>query len=422
MSNSQEPGLRATENPLTRVAKLPGGGRAGISRDRLSDTVVKFAFPAYALFVFGFFLAPKMPEHYEFFYWTLLPAALLLVPRGYLLLRGSRLFQLVVLYLVYMAASSLWSEGAATADVLFGVRLGLYVLAFVLLSVVLLDAVPQRFEAMLKASCLLAAMTAVVAMLVFFYADRPYPAGRLHGLGRMEYIIRTGYIFGFFAVLALFYLREESRPVWRAAYGVMMVVLLAAVVLTQSRAAVAAFSLAAFVLVVSKYPKWVVPVFVACLVVVAVAIWFLLPEVGAGFSRGAPFRPSIWLHYLSYTWDTAPWFGHGLVKQWELISPALPYREAHSAFVGTFRDGGLTGLSLLLAVIGYATVAAARQSRLQPVHGHRSLALIGFLVICILANDERLLIRPQELWLYFWLPLAIVIAGEVRTAVRTRAG
>ncbi|MGD8842655.1 MAG: hypothetical protein PVJ83_04185 [Gammaproteobacteria bacterium] len=393
-----------------------------MSDGSLYDAVVKFAFPAYALFVFGFFLAPRMPEHYEFFYWTLLPAAVLLVPRGYFLLRESRLLQLVLIYLLYMAASSLWSEAAATTDVLFGARLGLYVLAFILVSVVLLDAVPQRFEALLKASCFLAAMTAVAAMLVFFYADRPYPAGRLHGLGRMEYIIRTGYIFGFFAVLALYYLREESRPVWRVAYGVMMVVLVTAVVLTQSRAAVTAFLLAAFVLIVSKYPKWVVPVFAAGLVVVATAIWFLLPEVAAGLSRGAPYRPSIWLHYLSYTWATAPWFGHGLMTQWALISPALPYREAHSAFVGTFRDGGLTGLLLLLAVVGYATVAAARQSKIQPVHGCRSLALIGFLLICILANDERLLVRPQELWLYFWLVLGFVIAGEVRAAGRTRAG
>ena len=59
-------------------------------------------------------------------------------------------------------------------------------------------------------------------------------------------------------------------------------------------------------------------------------------------------------------------------------------------------------------------MAAVRLARAPGAH--RFLALMIYLLVCILANDDRLLIRPQELWVYFWLPLAFIMAGEAREA------
>jgi hypothetical protein len=407
----REPDIPSAAASRIDVGLSLAGLWAKLADSRPSDALVRFAFPVYALFIFGFFIAPKMPEHYEYFYWTQLPVALLLVPRAYGLVQQSLLFRLVLAYIGYMAASSLWSESVGAGEILFGMRLALYVLAFVVVTFVLLHEVPQRFEAMLKMTCALAAVTAVAAVVVF-YAEHPFPTERLHGIGRMQFIIRTGYIFGLFAVLAFYYWVQESRPLLRAAYGAMIVVLLVAVILTQSRATAVAIFLAAVIVAFSKRPKWALTV-AAGLALLAAGVW-ALRDAATGFFVGLPYRPEIWLHYLSHTWDTAPLFGHGLVTQWPLISKALPYWEAHNAFVGTFRDGGAAGLVLLVSVVFYAFVVAVKLIRAQPDYAYRCLAMMSYLLVCILSNDDRLLIRPQELWLYFWLPLVLVMVGEVR--------
>ncbi len=379
--------------------------------------VLRFTYYALGLFLLGFFFVPEMPQHYELFYWTLLPPAFLLAPRAIRTLSQSRLFWIVFAFVSYMGASAAWSEPFDLEAVLLGLRMASYILAFVALTGLLLEADAQRFDGLMKVLCLAAALTAVGAMVLFFHDPGLFPDRRLHGIARMQYVIRTGYAFGFVGILALVYLLRESGLTLRLGLGLVFATCLAAVILTESRAALAGLVLAVAILAVSRRPRWALVLLIGSVGLAGLA-WLASPELAAGFDRGVPYRFQIWSHYLSLTWEGAPVFGYGLLSRWPLISAQVPYREAHSAFVGTFRDGGLVGLGLLLGLLGYAFLVALRVARRCGDYSH--LAFLVYMVVCMSANDERLVVRPQELWLYLWLPLVFIMVREAQISGANR--
>ena len=145
------------------------------------------------------------------------------------------------------------------------------------------------------------------------------------------------------------------------------------------------------------------------------------PELTVKLTRGIPYRPAIWASVLTYAKD-APLFGHGSLSDTSVVLPQITQVHAHSPFLASFRDGGIIGLTLLLALLGYACVAAVRCSR--SLHNPMYLTLWIYLMICITPNADRVFLRPRELWIYFWLPLIFIIWQETlkrRDGVRTAA-
>jgi O-antigen ligase len=78
------------------------------------------------------------------------------------------------------------------------------------------------------------------------------------------------------------------------------------------------------------------------------------------------------------------------------------------------RDGGLPGLALLLALLGIAVMQAWRTFRERGERLYLALLLYG--MACIAMDFDRLLVHPKEMWLYLWLPLALVVATYPRRA------
>ena len=95
------------------------------------------------------------------------------------------------------------------------------------------------------------------------------------------------------------------------------------------------------------------------------------------------------------------------------MDPAVPaygqvFSHAHNSYLATLRDGGIVGLVLLLALLAVATRWGwDLRSRL----GERLyLALLLYGMTCIAMDFDRLLVHPKEIWLFFWLPLALIMA------------
>ena len=83
--------------------------------------------------------------------------------------------------------------------------------------------------------------------------------------------------------------------------------------------------------------------------------------------------------------------------------------NAHSAYLATFRDGGIIGLLLLATVLGLAGLRAYRLGRSS---GDGTLfASLVFAMVCLATSGDRLIDRPKELWFLFWFPVAIIIAA-----------
>ena len=135
------------------------------------------------------------------------------------------------------------------------------------------------------------------------------------------------------------------------------------------------------------------------------SLGLLSDPVDPGFSE----RLRIWQLVL-YQWLDAPVFGNGYQSEF-LLTPSGDKdvaNWAHNALLATLRDGGVAGLILHLLVLATATRAAWQLARKHgdPIY----LILIVFGFICMTTDTDLLITRPRELWIIFWLPLAMILA------------
>ena len=145
----------------------------------------------------------------------------------------------------------------------------------------------------------------------------------------------------------------------------------------------------------------------------------LIPDAGDHvLSRGWSFRPQIWGIYIERAMQS-PIFGEGILTDRRTYVYAPPFDglvpDAHSAYIGTLRDGGLVGLGLLLSVFVAALWQGARGT--LKFGAYLSLAL-GLQVMAFIATDtDRLITRTGGQWIFLWLPLALIMTDP---AVRAR--
>jgi len=130
------------------------------------------------------------------------------------------------------------------------------------------------------------------------------------------------------------------------------------------------------------------------------------------FLRGySPFRLKLWGKLFARICD-APWFGHGLSA--DPRTEVLPGRilvHPHSVFIGTLLYGGVVGLLLLIAVVISALWQGFARIK-EPINIlFASMALYG--ALCIVLNGNMLIHHPKSFWLFFWFPVALVMASEI---------
>jgi O-antigen ligase len=130
------------------------------------------------------------------------------------------------------------------------------------------------------------------------------------------------------------------------------------------------------------------------------------------FARGLSFRPDIWAAYLFRAMNN-PIFGEGLLSDRTTFVYAPPLigsvPDAHSAYIGTIRDGGIVGLSLLGGAFLAALWCGIRSVTRSSCYLSLALALV---VIAYLATDtDRLITRTGAQWIFLWLPMALIMSS-----------
>ena len=155
---------------------------------------------------------------------------------------------------------------------------------------------------------------------------------------------------------------------------------------------------------------------VAGLLSLAIILLLAYPGLLDSFARPMPVRPHLWGYVLEQAKNT-PVLGIGVTSSRRIPpTPAIPtapggVSHAHSGYLATLRDGGLIGLSLLVVIVARAMRGAWRLNR---VGNPLPLATVVYAAVVTLAIRDRLVTNPEELWLYFWIPIALVIVGELR--------
>jgi O-antigen ligase len=208
--------------------------------------------------------------------------------------------------------------------------------------------------------------------------------------------------YGIFLVLCMHYVFTERGRENRWVYASLSLAILCLIVFTQSRTAMAGVCVGLLVLLGYR-ALGVAAVGVATMwAVMATNASLWLHRVG-DFS----FRPGIWQQVLT-DMQGYWWFGHGY-----LVNPRVPaygklFDHAHNSYLATLRDGGLVGLALLLALLAVAAYQAWQVYRQRGERIYLALLLYGMTSVAM--DYDRLLIEPKELWLFFWLPVALIMA------------
>ena len=224
--------------------------------------------------------------------------------------------------------------------------------------------------------------------------------------------------YGVFLILCVHYLFSEKGRSNKALYITLGAVILGLILLTQSRTALAGMSVGLLALLGIRAVK-----------VIALGLgvsWLLLainPQEWSARVMEFSFRPGIWKQLLA-NMDGHWWFGQGYLVNPKVEAYGIIHNHAHNSYLASLRDGGLVGLALMLAILGLAGLWAFRlyQQRGERIY----LALLLYGMTCITMDFDRLLVHPKEIWLFFWLPIALIMAtyphrhdpGLVRYAAR----
>lgn len=355
----------------------------------------------YVVFIVGYFLLPMASGHRKLYYVLVLPAVLLLWRELLSFYRGNTLAVLLLLYAGYMMSTLLWTGSFEPAEAWNAIWYSLALLTFCFISGYLWVAHAPWMDRLAHRAVWLAAAAGLVSMIAW-YLNNPFPESRLITLGVMHHQNKAACAYGIFFVLCTYYLFTERGRNNRLAYSGLGLILLSLVVLTQSRTALAGVGVGLLTLIGYRA--------LALLAIALPASWALLaanPKLWEGRVSNLSFRPGIWEKVV------ADMQGYWLSGQGYLVDPSVDaygktFNHAHNAYLASVRDGGLIGLALLLAIL---CVAALWAIRLFKERGERIyLALLLYGMACIFMDYDRLLVHPKEIWLFFWLPIALIMA------------
>jgi len=356
----------------------------------------------YAIFIAGYFLLPMVSGHRRLYYILVMPIALLLWRELITLYRGNTLLYSILAFVCYMVSSLAWSADFNQAEALWSIWYSFAVLTFCAVTGYVWIEHPKVMDKFLRLGLYLIAAAGLTSALVWYF-NNPFPSSRLELLGVMSQTNNAACVYGLFTVLACHYFFTGPTYQAKLCYFVTASLLLSVVLLTQSRTALAATSIG-ILAIVGYRALGVLGIAVGLNWALMAANSTLWTDRVATFS----FRPGIWRQTI------ADMQGHWLLGRGSLVNPEVSayeqvFNHAHNGYLATLRDGGLIGLTLLLIILGLAAFKGLQLYKHARQRIYLALLLYG--ITCIAMDFDRLLVHPNELWLFFWTPIALILTA-----------
>lgn len=375
---------------------------------------------AYFCFLLGFFVVPSTHWHNNFFYvFLLFPYLITFRTKNIRIFRRSKIWILSLVLAGYMCLTLLWADNSAAEDYIYYLRRPVYIFVFLSLTIELVRKYPKFTSHLFVLLCWVASITGV-ASAVWFYSSHSFPTARLAHFGdQLRNAVAGGNVYGMMAIICCFYVLKR-REAHTAIYTGILSVIFFSAVLTWSRAPLAALFGTLLIAGIIARDKTVIGI-VSVFTIIGVLMYFHVEGVKETiFRAGAWFvRKELWEQSLVRVWE-APFFGEGISANRRFtISDGSTWNHSHNVYIATALYGGLTGLFLFLAVI----LVGVWQSILC-FHRQREVTYVALLVYacaCMMFANHRVISHPDAIWLYFWLPLAILAAKEISN-YKDRAG
>ena len=314
----------------------------------------------------------------------------------------------VAALLAYLVLTGLWSEDRQPSDALSMLSRAAQVLLFaVAFAECQMRGDLQRW---LGRALVAAGLLAGLAGLGLFLMGHTQN-GRLIGLGQLDNNVVAALIFSVVLILVTEQALRDPRTQWRRLGGFGIVVMVAAVLLSDSRnGQISAVLGVGTLLIAHRVPdrqRFAVAVLGLGVILAALLAASVANEAGRAFvlPRGDSFRPAIWLATLSAVADGGLWFGRGILTDDTLVTAAGEFPHPHNMYLSVLFQGGLVGAAL------FATLIAAVLRTLLRHYGHRdaklALGILGLALPAWLLDGHELIDKVGMTWFLFWLPVAI---------------
>ena len=367
---------------------------------------------AYALFAAGFLFLIR-PKYHNLFYYVLLltPYVVLLNRQRMGILWQSSIFRLSLAYLGMVAVSVLWASPAELHKLPKYLFPFLYLMAFMALTIELTLQVKKFPDTVLKV-ILISATLWIPISIFLFYQDHSWSI-RLRGVGRLENPLAGATTFGMVALLCLHAIIQKSTfsTGWRGIAAACGILCLVYISLTLCRSPVIGLLLAGLVYAVLQH-YWKLLLAVLGITLMAGAAFYLdILPLDLLVSRGLSYRPEIWQQALPAIMEN-PWFGHGTTfdQTYHLSRRFIFESHTHSAFIASLLFVGIIGTGVLLILMVQSFRYASSDSN------HLVASLLTYAIVILFINGYELLDNPAIVWLYFWYPVALAAANEIKVS------
>ncbi|HVN71508.1 MAG TPA: O-antigen ligase family protein, partial [Desulfomonilia bacterium] len=133
---------------------------------------------------------------------------------------------------------------------------------------------------------------------------------------------------------------------------------------------------------------------------------------GLIFTRGDSNRIEIF-HITFSLIKKKMFFGYGLLRDSSLhLANGMLIKHPHNLYLATWLYGGLVGLVLLLTTL----MCAFRQALVVFIKkkDYTFVALLMYASICVFTGNDMIVDHPVPMFLFFWMPMALLAAHEIR--------
>lgn len=393
-----------------------------LNRLRNAPAFEKTIFILMTIWLAGFFLSPTGKQHYQFFILSVVLSAFWLIATQKIHYKSffqSKVLVAGLLYAALFLISIAWSNDAGFAEKSKDIKTFLYLIFFGIVFLFALNGQSERLSKLVNI-IILAAVVSLVINLTLFYGIKAEPvSARFSGMGRLWNPLWAAAMYGATALAILAILLEkfhQLKPLLRAGLIIAFVMMILAVVLTQSRTPIAAVILLSFVMLMTSKLSLTIKLGISLFAILSALFAFLyfLPLIEQNIARGQSYRLDLWAGFIERAKEHLL-FGHGGGSTVPISSPVEMvdgWYHYHSTYIASLVEMGLVGVFLHLLII-VTTVSAAWKMR--DIFNVKVAAII-FIYTCILGITfgHGILTRMNTQWLIFWMPLLVIGMYEMQ--------
>ncbi|HCD05961.1 MAG: hypothetical protein CMH21_04150 [Methylophaga sp.] len=369
----------------------------------------------------GFFLSPTGKQHYQFFILSIVLSAFWLIfaqKINYRSLLNSKVLMSASFYALLFLISIAWSNDLGFSAKFKDIKTFLYLIFFALVFLYVINGQSKRMITVVNILIVAAVISLLINLFVFYAINGEDMSARFFGMGRLWNPLWAAAMYGATALTILAILLDkfnQFKPVFRGMFLLAYVLMLGAVVLTQSRTPIAAtIMLSLFIVMVSQQSlKIKISVILTSGIIGVITLLYSLPFIQEQMGRGQSYRLDLWFGFIERAKEHL-FLGHGGGSNVPISSP-VDYVDGwyhyHSTYVASLVEMGLAGLFLHLLLIVTTLSAAWKMRNIFIV----KVAAIVFIYTCILGITfgHGILTRMNSQWLIFWMPLLVIAIYEI---------